>query len=295
MNRLGCELSVVGYGRFSPSASENLRARFVTTMKKENKGLYHFLTSPDFYLFLSAARDYTSLRRWTEAVEHEFADSKLFPPGENRTTAIFPFELTKQFRFFHYSRTLSLLFGLGEKVEVQAPSSKVSSRKLTRKERNVLTGLVKHPELTDVALSEEIDASRQVISNMKRRFERNGLIRTARTIDLTKLGYEILAFVHVRLNPKFPLKSRVDGLQKTVQDLPNFLMISGNSETMMSAPFMNYDEYFKTRKDTLSFYTYKQYLQEEPMVELIALSETEVPVDCDFSSAVGEAVSKLPK
>ncbi len=130
---------------------------------------------------------------------------------------------------------------------------------------------------------------------MKRRFERTGLIRTARIVDLAMLGYEILAFVHVRLSPRFPLKSRIDGLQKTVQDLSNYLMFSGNSETMMSAPFVNYNEYFKTRKDTLSFYAHKEYILGEPTVELIALSEAEIPVKCDFSSAIGEAIDKLPK
>jgi DNA-binding Lrp family transcriptional regulator len=178
---------------------------------------------------------------------------------------------------------------------MESPRSKVISRRLTTKERTVLEGLVQHPELTDVALSEEVDASRQVISSMKRRFERNGLIRTARTVDLNKLGYEILAFIHARLNPKFPMRSRVDGLQKTMRELPNFLMLSGNSEAMMAGPFMNYDEYFKSRKETLSFYSYKKYLQEEPMVELIPLSETEVPVECDFSGAVGESIERLRK
>jgi DNA-binding Lrp family transcriptional regulator len=201
----------------------------------------------------------------------------------------------RQLRFFHFSRTLSLLFGLAEKVEVESPDSKVTSRKLSRKERTVLKGLVDNPELTDVALSEKIDASRQVISSMKRKFERGGLIRTARTVDLNKLGYEILALVHVQLNPKFPLKSRGDGLQKTVQELPNVMMLSGNSETLLTAPFMNYDEYFKTRRDTLSFYAYKEYLTGEPMVELIALSEAETPVNCEFSNAVGAAFDKLPK
>ncbi|MCJ2557052.1 MAG: hypothetical protein LN415_08125 [Candidatus Thermoplasmatota archaeon] len=294
MNKLGCELSVVGYGRFNPSSSQSLRMRFVDTMRRENKGLYHFLMSPDFYFTLSATRDYTSLRRWTEAVEQEFADTRLFN-GTSRTSVIFPFELTRQIRFFHFSRPLSLLFGLDEKVTVESPDQKVGSRRLTRKERTVLRGLVEHPEFTDVALSEEINASRQVISSMKRRFERSGLIRTARTVDLAMLGYEILAFVHVRLSPRFPLKSRTDGLQKTVQDLPNYLMFSGNSETMMSGPFVNYNEYFKTRKDTLSFYTHREYILGEPTVELIALSEAEIPVNCDFSSTVGEAIDRLPK
>ena len=293
MNKLGYELSVVGYGRFNPSASRSLRMRFLDTMRKENKGLYHFLMSPDFYLSLSAARDYTSVRRWTEAVEQEFADTKLFN-GIDRTSVIFPFELTRQVRFFHFSRPLSLLFDLDEKVVIDSPDQKVGSRRLTRKERTVLRGLVEHPEFTDVSLSEEINASRQVISSMKRKFERSGLIRTIRTVDLAMLGYEILAFVHVRLSPRFPLKSRIDGLQKTVQDLPNYLMFSGNSETMMSAPFVNYNEYFKTRKNTLSFYAFREYLLGEPMVELIALSEAEIPVNCDFSSAVGEAIDKLP-
>ena len=294
VNRLGYELSVVGYGRYNPSASEDLRKRFVDAMTKENKGLYYFLTSPDFYVFLSAARDYTSFRRWNEALAYEFSDTKLFSDAE-RKTAIFPFGTSRHLRFFHFSRVLSLLFGFKEKVDVESLFRRVDSRRLTRKERTVLEGLVGHPELTDVALSEEINASRQVISSMKKRFERTGLVRTARIVDFKKLGFEILAFVHVRLSPRFPLKSRLDGLQRTVQELPNFLMLAGNLETMLSGPFRNYDAYFKARKEVLSFYFTKDYMLGEPMVELIPLSEAEIPVNCDFSSLVGEAVGKPPK
>ena len=294
VNRLGYEFSVVGYGRYNPSASENLKKSFVKAMTKENKGLYYFLTSPDFYVFLSAARDYTSFQRWNETVAYEFSDTELFGDVE-RKTAIFPFGVSRHLRFFHFSRALSLLFDLNEKVDVESIFRRVDSRRLTKKERAVLEGLVKHPELTDVALSEEVNASRQVISSMKKRFEKESLVRTARIVDFKKLGYEILAFVHVNLSPRFPLKSRLDGLQKTVQLLPNFLMIAGNLETVLLSPSQNYDAYFKARKEVLSFYFTKDYIRGEPMVELIALSEAETPVNCDFSGLVGEATGRLPK
>ena len=169
---------------------------------------------------------------------------------------------------------------------------RVETKRLTKKESTVLQGLVENPELTDVALSEKINASRQVISSMKRKFERSGLMRTARVVDLEKLGYGIYAFAHARINPEFPLSTRRKGLQKTAYDIPNFLLFSGNLETVICSPYERYDDYFKTRSDFLAYYSKMNFLIGDPEVELIPLSEAETPVNCDFSSLIEEAVGK---
>ncbi|MFQ5910283.1 MAG: hypothetical protein ACE5IJ_06125 [Thermoplasmata archaeon] len=292
VNRLGYELTVIGYGRFNPSASKDLRNRFAETMKKENGGLYYFLTSPDFFFHISAARDYTSFRRWAEALEYKFADTKLFG-SSSRTSVILPFETTMQVKHFHYSRALGMPFGLEEEIDLEASFRKVNLRKLTKKERTVLCGLVEYPELTDIALSEKIDASRQVISSMKKKFETSGLIQTTRIVDLRKLGYEIYAFVHVRINPKTPLRLRTEGIRKTALAVPNFIHFSGNLESVICSPYTKYEEYFKTRKEILSYYSHKGFLLGEPMVELIALGEAEIPINCDFSNLIEEGVGSI--
>jgi DNA-binding Lrp family transcriptional regulator len=188
-----------------------------------------------------------------------------------------------------------MLFDIKEKVVSEAPFQKVDLRRLTKKERTVLKGLVEHPEFTDVALSEEINASRQVISSMKKRFENSGLVKTTRVVDLERLGYEIFAFTHVSFNPHAPLKVRSEGIRKTSEEAPQFFMFSGNSETVICTAHGNYDEYFKTRKGLLAYYSHKGFIVGEPLTELIALSETDIPVNCDFSNLIGEAVTSLPK
>ncbi|MFQ6106865.1 MAG: MarR family transcriptional regulator [Thermoplasmata archaeon] len=294
VNRLGYELTVVGYGRYNPSASEDLKRQFVEAMAKENRGLYYFLNSPDFFFFISASKNYTSFRRWAEAIEYDFAETKLFV-NSDRTYVVLPFEITKQLRHFDYSRTLSLPFGIKEKITLDAPFQKVDSRKLTKKERSVFAGLVEYPELTDVALSEKIDASRQVISSMKKRFERSGFVKTIRVVDLRMLGYEIYGFVHVMFDPKAPLKMRSEGIMRLARSAPMFFNLSGNTETVFCCAFRNYDEYFRIRKDIMSFYARREFIRGEPRVELIALSEAEILVNCDFSNLAREAASNLPK
>lgn len=294
VNRLGYELIVVRYGKFSPSAGDALRNRFVDALRRENKGLYYLLTSPDFFFHVSAVRNYTSYRRWAEALEFEFAETDLFRGAEG-TSVVFPFETSKHIRHFDYSWILRGLFDIKDKVVVEAPFQKVDVRRLTKKERTVLRGLVERPEDTDVALSERIDASRQVISTMRKKFERTGLTRTARIVDLRKLGYEILGFGHFKYSPKTPLRLRTEGVQRSAQQVPQFLNFSTNVETIGCGAFRNYDEHFKTKKGLLSFYTEKGFLDAEPRSELIALSEANIPVNCDFSSLIKEAVESMPK
>jgi DNA-binding Lrp family transcriptional regulator len=168
---------------------------------------------------------------------------------------------------------------------------KVDSRRLTKKERAVLMGLVEYPELTDVALSEKINASRQVISSMKRRFENAKLIKTARIVDLGKLGYEIYAFGRLMFSSNSPIKVRVEGIQKAASVVPHFLNLSGNYETVACSAFRSYNEFFKTRKSILGFYAGKNFRLEGSEAHLIALGESEISVNCDFSSLIHEAVN----
>ena len=294
VNRLGYELIVVRYGKFSPSAGDASRNRFVDALRRENKGLYYLVTSPSFYFHVSAVRNYTSYRRWAEAIEFEFAETDLFR-GAEATSVVFPFETSKHIRHFDYSWILRGLFDIKDKVVVEAPFQKVEVRRLTKKERTVLRGLVERPEDTDVALSRRIDASRQVISTMRKKFERTGLMRTARIVDLRKLGYQILAFGHFKYSLKTPLRLRTEGIQRSVQQVPQFLNFSANIETIGCGAFRNYDEHFKAKKALLSFYTKKGFLDVEPRSELIALSEANIPVNCDFSSLIKEAVESMSK
>jgi DNA-binding Lrp family transcriptional regulator len=294
VNRLGYELTVVGYGNFNPSASENERNRYIEKLKEENKGLYFFLTSPDFYFFVSSARNYTQFRRWSDATNFAFADSNLFN-GTKRDHVVLPYETTRFVTHFDYSPPLGNMFGIGESPGLEDSIMKVDARRLSRKEEAVLRGLVQNPELTDVALSEKIDASRQVISNMKRRFEKAKLIRTARVVDLKKLGYEIYAFGRLMFSSNSPIKVRIEGIQKASKVVPQFLNLSGNYETVACSAFRSYDEFFKTRKSILGFYAGKDFRLEGTEAQLVALSESRIPVNCDFSSLINEAVTGKAK
>ena len=292
--KLGYELAVVGYGRYNPSADGELRKRFLDTLKRENKGLYYFLTSPDFFLFMSASKNYTSFRRWAEKLEFEFSDTNLFCDS-TKTWVVFPFGTARLVRHFDYSRALSLLFGIEEKIDAQATFQKVQARRLTKKERTVLKGLVDYPEFTDVALSERVDASRQVISSMKKRFERAGLIRTARVVDLGKVGYSIFSFVHMMHSSKTPLKSRMGGIRKTLEIAPVFFTSIGNTESIWCSAYRDYEEFYGARKALGPLCAGREHVVGRPEIELVALSEADVPVNCDFSNIIGEALDGAPR
>lgn len=294
VSKLGYELAVVGYGRYNPSANGELRKRFLDTLKRENKGLYYFLTSPDFFLFISASKNYTSFRRWAEKLEFEFSDTNLFC-NSTKTWVVLPFGTARLVRHFDYSRALSLLFGIEEKIAAEATFKKLQARRLTKKERTVLKGLVDYPEFTDVALSKKVDASRQVISSMKKRFERAGLIRTARVVDLRKVGYSIYSFVHMMHSSKTPLKSRMEGIRRTLEITPVFFTSIGNSESIWCSAYRDYEEFSGARKALGPLYAGRECVVHRPEIELVALSEADIPVNCDFSNIIEEALDGAPR
>jgi hypothetical protein len=138
VNRLGYELMIVGYGQFNPSATESERSRFIESLKEENKGLYYFMNSPDFYFFVSAAKDYTYFKRWADTNNFAFADSKLFN-GTQRDFVVLPYETTRFVTHFDYSPPLGNMFEISGTPGLDGSMLKVDSRRLTKKERAVLT------------------------------------------------------------------------------------------------------------------------------------------------------------
>lgn len=293
VHNLGYELLVLGYGRFNLPAPDRLKEDFIRRLREENRGIFYLLRSSSYFFFASYVRNYTEFKRWTETLEYEFGATDAL--GQKRLCiAIFPVEISYFVRFFNFTNLLSIPFEIdgGEKVDLTFP--RVSHRRLTKKEKIVLKGLVQYPEATDVAVSEKIDASRQVISNMRKRFEKEGLVKTVRILNPGKVGYKILLVGHVYFTPETPLQIRKDGIQRTLRTVPHYLNISGNSETVLIAAAQEYDDLEAKKDSILKYYASKGFLLGDPHLDLLSLKETKILANCDFSSLIDEAISFLP-
>lgn len=88
---------------------------------------------------------------------------------------------------------------------------------LTSKEKKVLYGLVKYPNLTDSELSKKINVKLSTLASIKRRlFEQKYFYKLTVPL-LNRLGAELLAIIYTKFNPVIPLEQRVEKTRKTIE------------------------------------------------------------------------------
>jgi DNA-binding MarR family transcriptional regulator len=189
--------------------------------------------------------------------------------------AIFPLKNAIFFNFFDFSDIIKRDFKIKLEDEPSKPRTSLPKTKnvtLSNIEKRVLYGLVNYPELPDSKIADKINVTRQVISKLKKTFEDDGLMKTIRMPDLSKLGYEILVLVHNNHNPLTPMEKRQKGIELVLSELPIIFLISTNLESFAIAPAKNFVELQSLKNKVLRFYKKENFFISEPKLFLYSIS-----------------------
>jgi hypothetical protein len=104
----------------------------------------------------------------------------------------FPLKLARLVRFFDYSRMLQESFGLPA-IDVEGVKSRMEPPlKLTRKDMEVIKGLVGNPEMTDTQICERINVSRPTLAKKREQLEARGVISRVIVPDMVSIGQEFV-------------------------------------------------------------------------------------------------------
>ena len=80
---------------------------------------------------------------------------------------------------------------------------------LTKNEEKVLYGLVKYPDLSDIAIHEKMSVKKSTFAVLKKKLRENGYYSTIRVPILQHIGCTFLIFSYLNLNRKTTLKERL--------------------------------------------------------------------------------------
>lgn len=121
--------------------------------------------------------------------------------------------------------------------------------KLTDKEKIVLYGLVKYPELNDIELAQKIKIKRPTITAIRNRLEKQRIYTTKKIPDISCLGCEIINITHTEYNPVTPYKTR-----KTSAENPNtFLEIQTDNQKLTISCEKNYTQTISKIEEDIRF------------------------------------------
>ncbi|TET91788.1 MAG: hypothetical protein E3J35_01235 [Methanomassiliicoccales archaeon] len=280
-NKLGYELLGIFCGKIGPAIEASVRKTFLETVESLPQ-IFYSIVSSDSLFSVGYFKNFSEYRGFADAAWEQFGESDVIDQGM-WSWAVFSFERAKMVNFFDYGPPLRYIFDIKEKVHIDKSVEKPSKVRLSRKEKIVLQGLVNFPESSDKEVAERVGASRQAVSAMRKRFEKTGVMKTLRVVDLGKVGYSIIALAHNQFTPPATLESRWNYLLKIAEIIPQFLNVASNPESILMACAKDYEMYHSVRNKAIKLYTEKGYLREEPMLMLFPLSDTKTIKDFDFS------------
>ena len=103
--------------------------------------------------------------------------------------------------------------------------------------------------------------------------------------NLAKLGFEILAFYHIKFNPQNPPSLEEDGVIP-LKNKSTIFMASRVFETVMLSVYRNYEEYSRDKTRIIQFLKGKNWLLEDPVVRTFGLNKLVVLKDFKFAPIV---------
>jgi DNA-binding Lrp family transcriptional regulator len=285
MGRLGWELFIGGRARLDLGPGSQPGPRLRELLKDRLPSLFHVVATSDHLTFLAFARNYTAARRDIDELRLGLDRAHLLGNGDVRFSAL-PLSVSAGPAFFDFSHTLALAFGIEDRVSLRVDHPKTGDINLTRKETEVLKGLVRFPELSDKALAQRVKVSRQAVSKMRHEFEAEGLLRTARIPNLRLLGFELYVSAFAQFGPSSTTKSRTEAYEHVLRLSPTYLLVSDDAEVVVLGASRSYEEFSVHRGFLTRQFGERTRLNGEPEIYVGLASGVEVLRNCDFGPLV---------
>jgi DNA-binding MarR family transcriptional regulator len=285
MHRLGWELLFAGYGTLPLERGADAGSRMRQAIEGRFPTIFHVLQAPDHFVFLGSAPDYTTLVREFDEFRAALDRVGLLREASVHLTVV-PVALSILGNVFDFGRLIADGLGI---PKPHSPATAVDSAApidLSRKETEVLKGLVRHPEMSDKAVAGKIHASRQAVSKMRREFQAEGLLRTVRIPNLHALGFELFGSVFTRYAPGATISARRAVIEKILAEAPVYFHATTNSESVLLGALRSYDQVSGLRTLFTGYAQAKGFPIGEPTILMGPANAIEILRNCDFSGAV---------
>jgi DNA-binding MarR family transcriptional regulator len=270
---MGCEMLVVIYTHFSPLIPLLERIDITGKTIEVFDEIFLSVGEQDKGFSLSLSQDYATIGKINDIRTQTFGVRGLLEE-EYPNTVVFPFEISKIYRFFDFAPLLRSNFNLGLEEEVKIENIDFgNSEEITFSdtEKNAYCMLVSYPESSDSSIGRELGVSRHTISRFRRKFEEKNLMSKFILPNFVKLGFEILTFYHIRFNPRNPPNMDNNEAASLMSDSAVFFA-SRRFEAVMISIYKDYDDYKTDIMRIMQLLKENQWIAEDPIIRTYSLS-----------------------
>ena len=291
LQSLGCEMLVVIYTHFSPLIPLDERIDITGKTIEVFDEIFLSVGEQDKGFSLSLSKDYATIGRINDIRTQTFG-GRGFLEEEYPNTVVFPFEISKIYRFFDFAPLLRSSFSLNLEEDLKVENIDFGTTEdivFSDTEKNAYCMLVSYPELSDSGIGRELGVSRHTISRFRRNFEENNLMSKIIIPNFVKLGYEILTFYHIRFNPRKPPNIDNDEAVSLMSDSAVFFA-SRRFEAVMISIYKNYDDYKTDMMKIMQVLKENQWIGEDPIVRTYSLNSMIFIKDFKFAPIASKIV-----
>lgn len=284
LQNLGCKMLVVIYTNFSPLIPLEERVRITGKTIEVFEEIFFSAGEQEKGFSLSLSKDYATIGRINDIRTQTFGGRGLLE-NEYPNMVVFPFEISRIYRFFDFAPLLNKHFSLNIPQSGDMPNFGTVTHhdsEMTETEKNVYTLMVKYPEESDTILGGKLGISRHTISRLRRGFEQQMLIRRMNLPNLKNLGFEILSFYHIRFDPRRPHDLEDPEIARLMSDSTIFFA-SRLFEAIMISVHRDYDEYKQDSTQMMQVLKEKKWVAENPLILTYSLSSLIIIKDFAFA------------
>jgi len=291
LQSMGCEMLAVIYTNFSPLIPLSERVEITGKTIEVFEEIFFSVGEQDKGFSVSLSKDYTTIGKINDIRTQTFGGRGLLEE-EYPNMIVFPFEISKIYRFFDFAPMLRKRFELNLELDSETESidfKSIENTVFSDTEKNVYCMLVSNPDLSDSSIGRELGVSRHTISRLRRKFEKNDLMKKLVIPNFVKLGFEILAFYHIRFNPRNPPNMEEDNAALLMSESTIFLA-SRRFEAVMLSIYSDYEDYKLDRTKVVQILKENSWVAKDPVIRSYGLRTTSFIKDFKFAPIASKIV-----
>ncbi len=279
LQNFGAEIMAIIYTNFNPVIPLERRVEVTEEKIEASEEIFFSMGEEDKGFSISFAKNYTSIGKINDVRTYTFGSLGLLDRQYPREV-IFPFELSKIYRFFDFSPLLSTLFEINDEVKENGNFFEIKKVSFSKREKKIFCKIIEHPEKSSKEVAEMIGVTRHTVGRLKKKFM-NGYMKTIVIPDFSKIGLKILAFYHVPLNPHNPPNFEKDELKQLLCNEIVFLA-ARRFEFVAISMHDSFESYKLCKTNIMQKLKENDWILLNPLIRTYSLNKAKIIKDFNF-------------
>jgi Mn-dependent DtxR family transcriptional regulator len=279
---IGCEIAAFTYTNFNIVFPLEERINLTSESIEVFNEIFYSMGEVSKGFSINMSKDYTTISHINDIRTEIFSRMNLLAE-DHPVTVIFPFRISNVYRFLAYPELLKEHLGTptDDLPEPSGCDFRVGDpRELSKNERIVYYSLIRYPGMRDKTLGDLLPLSRHTVSNVRKRFETEKLVKHVRVPNIEKMGYNLLVFWHIKINPKKPMPPEAFARLLTPRCVT---AVSRKYEAVILSVYTDFETYRTDEANITRNLRSENYIVEPPVINVFDLTKTQIIKDIDFA------------